>query len=55
MKAYQKATKACLEKIEANQKMTGAIAEHYEWVPCVEAMKEWAADVLHRDPNGATY
>jgi hypothetical protein len=66
MKACQKATKAWLEKmevrvetypekLEANQEKTEPVAEHYEGVPCAEAMKEWSANVLHRDPNGAIY
>jgi hypothetical protein len=48
-------------KLEVNQRKTEAIVEHYEGVPHAEAMhflaalQDWATEVLHAVPNGATY
>jgi hypothetical protein len=52
--------KAYTEHLEANGERTEAVAQHCKWVPYAEAMhmltalQDWASDVLHEVPKGAT-
>jgi hypothetical protein len=63
MKAGQEQMRAKIkngmEKMKATE--SEAIAEHYEWEPCVKAthlptaLQDWAPDELHGAPRGVMY